>query len=123
MNDEKAGSYLLIVTHGTYAHHDDGYSALLMGNALLSFQEKATLLLLGDGVYLAVKGQDPASLGLAGYLKYIKDFMELGGKVLALKDSLELRHLEMDKLVEGVDIIDTVGLCQEIKKHRATVTF
>ena len=116
-------SLLLLVTHGTYSHHDDGMSALLMDNAYLAFQERATIVLLDDGVYMAVKGQDPSSLGLPGYLKYVNDILDLKGRIIALQESLESRGIRKEQLVDRVEVINTEGLCQEIKNHRATVTF
>lgn len=120
---KKDSSILLLVTHGTYSHHDDGISALLMDNAYLAFQEKATIVLLDDGVYMAVKGQEPSRLGLPGYLKYVNDILDLKGRILALKDSLENRGINREKLVDRVEVIDMEGLCQEIRNHWATVTF
>lgn len=116
-------STLVIVTKGTYKHHDDGYTAILMANAVAAFQEKATVLLIDDGVYMAVRGQEPAALGLPNFIKYIGDLRELQGRILVLKDSLERRYLDSKQLVEGVEVINMEGLCQEIKSHQATLTF
>ncbi|MDP7240137.1 MAG: hypothetical protein QGH72_02875, partial [Dehalococcoidia bacterium] len=44
-------STLIILTRGTYGHHDDAFSAIQVGNALLAEEEQATLLLMEDGVY------------------------------------------------------------------------
>lgn len=116
-------STLVIITKGTYNHHDDGYTALLLANAVAAFQEKATVLLIDDGVYMAVKGQDSTALGLPNFLKYIGDLRELQGSIMVLKDSLEKRNLSEGQLAEGVKVINLEGLCQEIKSHQATLTF
>ncbi|MDP2953595.1 MAG: hypothetical protein Q8O76_09805, partial [Chloroflexota bacterium] len=50
---EKARATLILLTRGTYGHHDDGFSAIQVGNAVLAEEERATLLLLDDGVYFA----------------------------------------------------------------------
>lgn len=116
-------STLVFITKGTYNHHDDGYTAVLLANAVAAFQEKATVLLVDDGVYMAVKGQDPSSLGLPNFMKYLGDLRELQGRVLALQESLETRNLQVKDLVEGVQAINLEGLCQEIKEHQVTLTF
>lgn len=116
-------STLVIITRGTYNHHDDGYTAILLANAIAAFQETATVLFIDDGVYMAVKGQDSTSLGLPNFVKYMGDLRELQGRILVFNESLKRRNLEARRLVEGVKVIDVEELCQEIKEHQVTVTF
>lgn len=116
-------STLVIITKGTYNHHDDGYTAILLANAIAAFQEHATVLLMDDGVYMAVKGQDSTTLGLPNFVKYLSDLKELQGRILVFGDSLKRRNLEARELVESVKIIDVEELCREIKEHQVTVTF
>lgn len=116
-------STLVIITKGTYKHHDDAYTAILLANAVAAFQEKATVLLIDDGVYMAVKGQEPSALGVPNFIKYIGDLRELQGRILVLKDSLNMRYLDNKQLVDGVQVVDMEGVCQEIKDHQVTLTF
>jgi sulfur relay (sulfurtransferase) DsrF/TusC family protein len=121
--DGNGKATLIIVTRGTYGHHDDSFSALQVGNAVLAVEEPATLLLLDDGVYLAVKGQDPSSLGLPNNIRYVEDFLDLGGRIIALESSLKRRGLEREDLVEGVEIIAQPQMAREVARHRVSVTF
>ena len=114
---------LIILTQGTYGHHDDGFSAIQVGSALLAEEERATLLLLEDGVYFASRDQNPSSLGLPNNLRYIQDFLELGGRILALDTSLRRRGLSPEDLVPGVEVIPPSQMLKEVEAHHASVTF
>lgn len=114
---------LIILTRGTYGHHDDGFSAIQVGNALLAEEEKATLLLMEDGVYFATRNQNPADLGLPNNLRYIEDFMELGGRIVALDSSLKKRGLSSQDLAQGVEVVSYSRVVEEIGNHAVSVTF
>lgn len=114
---------LIILTRGTYGHHDDAFSAVQVGNALLAEEEKATLLLLEDGVYFAVKGQNPSALELPNNLRYVEDFLELGGRIVAAEAALRKRGLTPQDLVEGVEVASYSRLVKELESHAVSVTF
>lgn len=114
---------LIILTRGTYGHHDDGFSAIQVGNALLAEEERATLLLIEDGVYFATREQNPADLGLPNNLRYIEDFMELGGRVVAVEGSLKKRGLTPQDLVAGVEVVPYSRAVEEVEAHAVSVTF
>src|SRR3972149_4680820 len=97
---------LILLTPGTYGHPDDAFSAVQVGNAVLAVEQSATMLLLDDGVYFGVKGQDPIDLGLPNNIHYIQDFLDLGGRMLALRSSLEKRGLTQEDLLDGVEVIE-----------------
>lgn len=120
---ENAWSALIMLTRGTYGHWDDAFSAIQVGNAVLAVEEGATMLLLDDGVYFAVKGQDPSGIGLANNTNYIQDFLDLGGRMLALGTSLEKRGLSREDLLEGVDVITSAQMVAEVAQHNVSVTF
>jgi len=114
---------LIILTRGTYGHWDDAFSAIQVGNAVLAVEEGATLLLVNDGVYFAVRDQDPSGIGYSNNINFIRDFLDLGGRMLALKTSLEKRGLSQDDLLEGVGVITPVQMAREIEQHDVSVTF
>ena len=120
---ENTWSALIMLTRGTYGHWDDAFSAVQVGNAVLAVEEGATMLLVGDGVYFAVKGQDPSGIGLANSTNYIQDFLDLGGRMLALGPSLEKRGLSREDLLQGVDVITPARMSSEVAQHNVSVTF
>jgi sulfur relay (sulfurtransferase) DsrF/TusC family protein len=114
---------LIFLTRGTYGRYDDGFSGIQMGSALLAMEVPATMLLLDEGVYYGVRGQNPRGLGLPNSIHYIEDFLELEGRILALRSSLEKRGLHEEDLVEGIQIIDSPQMAKELASHRVSLTF
>jgi len=121
--EEAEGGTLILLTHGTYGHHDDCFSAIQVGNALLAEDSGATIALLDDGVYFGVKDQNSAGLGLPNNLKYVEDFLDLGGRILALRSALERRGLAPESLFPGIEVIEEPRLAEELRRHRNTLTF
>lgn len=120
---EGGWSSLILLTRGTYGHWDDAFSAIQVGNAVLAVEEAATMLLLDDGVYFAVRGQDPSDIGIINNTSFIEDFLELGGRMLALETSLRRRGLAPQDLMDGVAVITPAQMAREIARHSVSVTF
>ncbi len=121
---ETAGSDILIfLTQGTYGLFDDSFNAIQVGNAVLATEKNATIILLDEGVYFGVKNQDPSGIELPNNTNYIQDFLELGGRILALKPSLKKRGLVDDDLIEGIETINYSHLVREVETHKASLTF
>jgi sulfur relay (sulfurtransferase) DsrF/TusC family protein len=116
-------SVLFMVTRGTYGRFDDVYGAILVANATLAKQQGATMLLVNDGIYLAIKDQEPSRISLASNLPEISDFHELGGKLLAHRESLEKRGVEPDDFIDGVEVIENDRIVLEIERHGVSLTF
>ena len=120
---ENSWSSLILLTRGTYGHWDDAFSAVQVGNAVLAVEEGATMLLLGDGVYFAVRDQDPSGIGITSNTSFIQDFLDLGGRMLALRTSLDKRGLTKQDLMSGVEVITPAQMTREIALHNVSVTF
>jgi sulfur relay (sulfurtransferase) DsrF/TusC family protein len=114
---------LISVIHGTYGHQDDNYGALLLANGILSKGGEATLYLKGDGVYLAIKNQNPNDIGFPNNLDELSDFVDLGGAVKLDRKSLSERGLVEDDLVKDVEIIETENFLDLLAEHDLIVDF
>ena len=120
---ETGSDLLIFLTQGTYCLFDDSFNAIQVGNAVLASEKNATMVLLDEGVYFGVKNQDPSGIELLNNTEYISDFLELGGRILALESSLKKRGLLDEDIIEGIRSIDYPQLVQEIEKHKASLTF
>jgi sulfur relay (sulfurtransferase) DsrF/TusC family protein len=120
---DNGSDLLILLTQGTYGLFDDSFNAIQVGNAVLATEKNATIVLLDEGVYFGVKNQDPSEIELLNNTDYIQDFLELGGRILALEPSLKKRGLLDDDIIEGINLIDHSQLVQEIEKHNASLTF
>lgn len=117
------GGILIVLARGTYGHFDDGYSAIQAANAALAVEEDAAILLLDDGVYFGVKGQDTTGIELVNNTSFITDFLELGGRVMALKPPLDKRGLAEEDLIEGIEIVENSRCVREILDYKLSLTF
>ena len=120
---ETGSDLLILLTEGTYGTFDGPFNAIQIGNAVLALEKNATIVLLDEGAYFGVKNQDPSEIELLNNTGYIQDFLDLGGRILALEPSLKKRGLLDDDLIEGIKLIDHSQLVQEIEKHKASLTF
>ncbi|MDA8064678.1 MAG: DsrE family protein [Thermaerobacter sp.] len=116
-------SVLILLARGTYGRYDDGYSAIQVGNAVLASEGDATLVLLEDGVYFALREQDPVGIGYANNAGFIRDFLDLGGRVVAVRSALAARGLEPEDLFEGVEPVPLAQVARELARHDVAVTF
>jgi sulfur relay (sulfurtransferase) DsrF/TusC family protein len=122
MADEKPGM-LFLITRGTYGRFDDAYGAILVANAALAKQQAATLMLIGNGIYLAMKDQEPSDIFLPNNLPEISDFVELGGRILVHRGSMDKRGVAREELLEDIEMIDDNRIVTEIEKHKVSLTF
>ena len=117
------GGILIILARGTYGHFDDGYSAIQAANAALAVEEDAAILLLDDGVYFGVKGQDTREIDIVNNTSFITDLIEVGGRVMAIKPSLEKRGLTEEDLIEGIEVVENSRCVREILDYKVSLTF
>ena len=119
----RRNSVLILLTRGTYGRFDDAYGAILLANGILAKQQDATMILIGNGVYFAMKNQEPSDIFLPNNLPEISDFLELGGKLLVHRRSLEKRGIEQNELIDGIDLIEDNQIVTMIEEHNVSLTF
>lgn len=119
----KTNSLLIYCTHGTYGRNDDVYGAVLQANHAVARGMDVTFVLVEDGVLLSKKGQNPSKIGLPNNLNELHDFIELGGKLIVVKESLEERGINKDKIVEGAEITPFLDLVDLIEQNKISLTF
>ena len=104
-------SILIVVDKAPYGY-EDTFSAFYVSIACLNRGMQADVLLIGDGVYAAIKGQKPGgtvdypNVGELSYLIFPES------KIFVHSSSLERRSIEEGELVEAAEIIDDIQLSQ-----------
>lgn len=116
-------SVLIHTTHGTYGRADDAYGALLAANASVAKGVPTTMALVDDGVTMAKKGQDTSLIGAPSNLDELMDFLELGGKLIVVKESLESRGIARDELVDSAEVVSLKDLVALIEEHSYSLIF
>ena len=94
-----------------YIMHDGGDRAekVLTGFAVanigLSMENEVTIILMGEATRLAYKGYGETvhSLDRLPMNKLMRDFLDLGGKVLICMPCIKSRKVDPSMLVEGVE--------------------
>lgn len=99
---------LISFSHAPFGH-ENTFAGLYLASASISKGYEVTLLLEGDGVYSGLKGQqDPmGNIGFPSTEEQMVNILEMGGKVIALKEALELRGIEGEALIDKIEVLET----------------
>ena len=126
MSDQEVEKILYI---GTCAGDQAEKAAMpfVMASAALAMDVQATICLQGDGVWLAQKGyaeKMPEPGGFPPMAKLIKDFLELGGKLLVCAPCIKKRNIdEKQDLLEGSAITAAGALNIEAMESKAVFVY
>ena len=126
MNDQQAEKILYI---GTCAGENPEKAAMpfVMANAAMAMDIQATVCLQGNGVYLAWKGYAEKMTKPGGFppiANLMKDFFELGGRLLVCVPCIKERHIEESgDLVEGAQTTAAGALNIEAVESKAVFVY
>jgi uncharacterized protein involved in oxidation of intracellular sulfur len=98
----------------------------VMANAALAMDVKATVVLQGNGVYLAQKGYVDTMLPAGGFptvRELLDSFMELGGELKVCVPCIKERHIEESELVEGSQTTAAGALNLEVIQANAVMVY
>lgn len=106
MNEKKQETIMYFSTCGG-EDPEKACMPFVMAVAALAMDIKATVVLQGNGVYLAKddyrKNMLPGG-GFPGIDKLVKDFLDLGGELLVCNPCIEERHILESELTKGATI-------------------
>jgi len=100
---EKQEKIMYLCTHAS-DNAEKAHLPFVMANAALAMDIQATVVLQGEGVYLAQKGyiDHMVSGGAFPPIKeLLKSFLEQGGQLLVCVPCIQSRHIEESDLIEG----------------------
>lgn len=101
------------------------YNGLRLSQALISatIRMKVNIFLIGDGVFLAKRGQKPPK-EYYNLEFMLKDLIKKGVLVVACRMCVSARGLSQSELIEGIRVGSTVGdLAKWVKESQKVVTF
>ena len=123
---EKNEKILYIGTHGG-ENPEKAAMPFVMANAALAMDIQATVVLQGNGVYLARKGYPDNMLEPGGFppvKQLLNDFLSLGGKLLVCVPCIKNRKIdEATDLVEGAQTTAAGALNIEALESDAVFTY
>jgi tRNA 2-thiouridine synthesizing protein C len=106
-------SVLIIIDKAPYGY-EDAFSGFFVEIACLNKELCADIVLIGDGVYAALDGQNSDNIKFPGVgeLTYLI-FPE--GNIFVYDGSIKERGINEDDLMETVEIVDDKGLYNILK--------
>jgi predicted peroxiredoxin len=99
----KQEKIMYICTHAS-DNAEKAHLPFVMANAALAMDIQATVVLQGEGVYLAQKGYIDHMVSGGGFppiKELLKSFLEQGGQLLVCVPCIQSRHIEESDLIEG----------------------
>lgn len=96
--------------------HENAFAGLYVGSASLSKGLEVVVLLLGDGVYNARKGQVDTlkNIYMPPTEAQVQDILDMGGRVIAEREALWERGIEFPELLEGVEVMESSKMMETI---------
>lgn len=99
------------------------WNAFRLAAALMSEDLDVRVFLLDDGVYCALKGQQPPeALRELNAATKIEELIGFGVKVQCCSLCCETRGVSEDRVVDGVEIASTIDLARSIKESKHVLT-
>jgi len=114
---------LICLSRGTYGRFDDARGALILASSYQSRAGNVTVLLRGDGVYMALGSQEPNDIGLESLISLAEPVLEMGGRIVAVGEDLTARGLSKDDILEWIDILPEDEAAGLLVENDLTATF
>lgn len=121
---EQKEGVVIIATHAG-EDPDRATFPFVMGNAALATDEKAIVVLMGTGVFLAKKGyaESVHGTGFDPLKKLIDSFLELGGRILVCSPCIKGRNIDQSELIDKSEVIAGATVIAESCKANAVLNF
>ena len=112
-------SMCVVITRAPYGR-EDAFSGLRLALSGVTHGSQFTVVLRGDGVWSALRGQRAEAIAMPSNETVVSDILEMGGAVLAEEGALAARGLSPEDLVEGVQVAPAGRLDGIVLSHDAS---
>jgi len=104
---------------------EDAVTGFTLANVTLSMEHEVTIILLGEGTLLALKGYSqtvhaPERLPLTDLME---NFLGSGGKLLVCLPCIKGRKMELGDLIDGCEATTAVMVNEEVLEADKVVSF
>jgi predicted peroxiredoxin len=92
--------------------HENTFAGLFVASASLSTGMETIVLLVGNGVYAAMKGQvnPKKNISMVPTETQVQDIIDLGGRVLVDVNALYNRGIKNKELIDGLEVKNTLEI-------------
>jgi sulfur relay (sulfurtransferase) DsrF/TusC family protein len=106
------------ITHPPFGH-ENTFAALYVAAASLSKGYEVLVVMREDGVFSGRAGQQEPleKINLPPTESQVKDVIELDGRVIADKGSMERRGIAEDELIAGIEVQNSENINELILEH------
>lgn len=106
------------VAHAPFGH-ENAYAGFFVAMGWVSIGNDAFVVLRGDGVYAALKGQGDSmkEIGLPPTEKLVTDILGEGATVFVERPCLDARGITVDRLIEGVKVVEGKEIARLLLDH------
>jgi len=96
------------ISHPPFGY-EHTFAGLYVASASLSKGYDVTVILRSDGVYTGRKGQiEPMkNINLPATEDLVEDIIELDGRIIIERSSMEMRGINEDELIDEIEVMDT----------------
>ncbi len=92
-------------------------------SGLAGMDVDTTCVLVEDGVYVALKDQNPETIDMQNLAKAYEMLKDFNARVYILKESMEERGIKEDELIQHDGIIDRAKLRELILERHCIISF
>lgn len=117
-----ANSILVLITKPPYGL-EEAFAGLRLALAFAVNGMKTTVVMIGDGVYNAVKEQRADAIRMPSNIDATKDLFDFDASVFVVREDLASRGIAESRLFDGLKIIDSSDLMGIVKEHDVVTTF
>ncbi len=117
-------SILTIIKSAPYGR-EDAFAGLRFSLSQLAagMLDHCDTILVEDGVYNAVLGQQSDVIRMPSNLEATEDLFDLDGRVLCVFEHMEAREISRDEILEDVEVVPIADLPEIIEAYDAFVTY
>jgi len=115
-------SIAFVITSAPYCR-EDAFRGIYLPFATVTKHVKTFLLLIGDGVYSALKNQTAKIIEYPDVSQLVQNILAMEGRVYANRSSCEVRGIKKDELIEGVELTSDIHMAWILVRAEGSIVF
>ena len=117
-----ANSILVLITKPPYGL-EEAFAGLRLALAFAVNGMKTTVVMMGDGVYNAMREQKSDTIRMPSNIDATKDLFDFDASALVVREDLTSRGIAESRLFDGLKLIDSSELMKIVNEHDVITTF
>jgi tRNA 2-thiouridine synthesizing protein C len=102
---------------------EDAFAGLRLALALIANAIETKVVLLDDGVFNCVKGQNSEKIEMPSNIEVLQDLLGLDVKILCVREHLKVRGIDDKDIIQDMTMIQENELSEIIQSCDAVTSF